>query len=112
MDETIHISSTVGQRLYKVKKTDSRALVFQGKRIPIVSEIKLGRSRSNNVAIDDRMVSRSHCVVQKIKDDFYIKDLNSMNGTFINKVRVPSNKYMKLAKGDIIRLGKTELTII
>jgi pSer/pThr/pTyr-binding forkhead associated (FHA) protein len=112
MDETIHISSTVGQRLYKVKKTDSRALVFQGKKIPIVSEIKLGRSRSNDVVIDDRMVSRAHCVVQKIKESFFIKDLNSLNGTFVNTTRVPPGKYMKLAPGDVIHLGKTDLTII
>ncbi|KPJ87575.1 MAG: hypothetical protein AMS17_08185 [Spirochaetes bacterium DG_61] len=112
MDETIHISSTVGQRLYKVKKTDSRALVFQGKKIPLVSEIKLGRSRSNDVTVDDRMVSRWHCVIQKIKDDYYIKDLNSLNGTYVNKIKVPANKYMKLKKGDVIHLGKTELTII
>jgi pSer/pThr/pTyr-binding forkhead associated (FHA) protein len=112
MDETIHISSNVGQRLYKIKKTDSRAIVFQGKKIPLVSAIKLGRSRSNDVVIDDKMVSRFHCVIQKIKEDYYIKDLNSANGTFVNTMRVPNNKYIKLQKGDIIRLGKTELTII
>ncbi len=112
MDETIHLDSTVGQRLAKVKKTDSRALVFKGAKIPLISTITLGRSRSNDVMIDDKMVSRRHCLIQKIKNDFFIKDLNSANGTFINSLRVPSDNYVKLKKNDIIRLGKTELTII
>jgi len=112
MDETIHVNSTLGQRLAKIKKTDSRALVFKGAKIPLVSTITLGRSRSNDVTIDDGMVSRRHCLIQKIKDNFFIKDLKSANGTYVNSLRVPADKYIKLKKNDIIRLGKTELTIL
>ena len=112
MDETIHIDSKVGKRLYKIKKTDSRAIVFKGQKIPLISKIKMGRDKSNNIVVDDKMVSRSHCLIQKIKEDYFIKDLNSSNGTYVNALRVPTNKYVKLEKGDIIRLGKTELSIL
>jgi pSer/pThr/pTyr-binding forkhead associated (FHA) protein len=57
------------------------------------------------------MVSRFHALIQKIKDDYFIKDLCSANGTFVNNTKVPENKYIKLKKGDIILLGRTELTI-
>lgn len=112
MDETIHIDSKLGKRLSKIKKTDSRAIVFKGKKIPLVSKIILGRSKKNDIIVDDNMVSRTHCFIQKIKEDYFIKDLNSSNGTFVNTLRVPNDKYVKLQKGDIIHLGKTELTMI
>ena len=112
MDETIHVNSQLGKRLSKIKKTDTRAIVFQGQKIPLVSKITLGRDRKNNIVVDDKMVSRIHCLIQKIKEDYFIKDLDSSNGTFVNTMKVPANKYVKLQKGDIICLGKTELTIL
>ncbi len=112
MDKTINIKSGIGKRLEKVKKTDSMAIFFHGKKVPLVSKIKLGRDKSNNIVIDDNLVSRFHALVHKIKNDYFVKDLNSSNGTFINNEMVPKNKYVKLKKNDIIRIGKTELSIL
>lgn len=112
MDKTINIKSGIGKRLNKVKKSDSMAIFFQGEKVPLVSKIKLGRDQSNDVVIDDTLVSRFHALVQKIKKDYFVKDLNSSNGTFINNESVPKNKYVKLKRNDVIRIGKTELTIM
>lgn len=109
--KTIHINSTVGKRLNKIKKTDSRSIIFQGEKIPLISKIRLGRENDNDVVINDMMVSRHHALIQKIKQDYYIKDLNSSNGTYVNEVSVPKNKYVKLERNDVIRLGRTQLTI-
>ncbi|MCK5569973.1 MAG: FHA domain-containing protein, partial [Spirochaetes bacterium] len=83
-----------------------------GKKVPLVSKIKLGRDKSNNIVIDDNLVSRFHALVHKIKNDYFVKDLNSSNGTFINNEMVPKNRYVKLKKNDVIRIGKTELSIL
>ncbi len=111
-DKTINLESNLGKRLNKIKKVESRHLLFMGKEIALVSKITLGRDDRNSVIIDDKMVSRFHAEVQKIKDDYYIKDLNSSNGTYVNDRPVPEGKYLKLCKDDIIRLGKNELKLI
>ena len=111
MDNTINIQSSIGKRLDQIKKTDSLSILFDGKQIPLVSVIKLGRDRSNDIVLDDKLVSRNHALIQKIKSDYFIKDLNSSNGTFVNNQRVPKNKYVKLNQKDVIRIGKTDLVM-
>ena len=112
MDETISLDSNVGKRLGKIKKSDSRALWFKGREIPLVAKISIGRDQSNSIIIDDKLVSRFHAEIQKIKEDYFIKDLNSSNGTFVNNTRIPDDKYVKLENKDIIRIGKSEVSLI
>ncbi len=112
MDETIITESPVGQRLVKVKSKETRSLVFNGKTIHLTSKITIGRASTCDIVIDDVLVSREHAEIQQIKSVYFIKDLNSRNGTFVNNEKVPAGKYMKLAGNDIIRLGlKIELKL-
>jgi pSer/pThr/pTyr-binding forkhead associated (FHA) protein len=110
--KTINLESNLGKRLNQIKKIESRHLLFMGKEISLVSKITLGRDERNSVVVDDKMVSRFHAVIQKIKEDYFIKDLKSSNGTFVNNEPVPAGKYVKLGKDDVIRLGKNELKIV
>ena len=111
MDETIYSESGVGKRLEKIRKMEARCLVFKGKRIPLVVKITIGRDKSNLLVIDDKMTSRFHAVIQKIKSVFYVKDLDSRNGTFVNGVKVPKDKYVKLGPSDVLCIGRTEIAI-
>lgn len=112
MDKTISVESNLGKRLDKIKKSDARCLWFKGKEIPLVTKITIGRDPRNSVSIDDKMVSRFHAEIQKIKNEFFVKDLNSSNGTYVNRKKVPEGKYVKLEDNDVIQVGKNELTII
>ncbi|MBN2041737.1 MAG: FHA domain-containing protein [Spirochaetes bacterium] len=112
MDKTVSIESNLGKRLSKIKKVEERCLVFKNKQIPLVSKISIGRDPKNNIVLHDKMVSRFHAEIQKIKSAFFITDLNSSNGTYVNDVKVPEGKYIKLKENDKIRLGKNELSII
>ena len=76
-------------------------IVFQGKRIPITSRITMGRDTDNSIALDDALASRHHAVIQKVKDDFFVEDLNSTNGTFVNTRPIPPGKYVRLHQSDI-----------
>jgi pSer/pThr/pTyr-binding forkhead associated (FHA) protein len=105
MDETIMTESPIGKRLEKVKKKESRCLIFNGKRITLSSKIIIGRSTTCDIVIDDMLISRQHAEIQQIKSAFFIKDLESRNGTFVNDKKVPKGKYFKLAQNDTIRLG-------
>ncbi|MBQ3594071.1 MAG: FHA domain-containing protein [Bacteroidales bacterium] len=72
--------------------------------------ITIGRSKdNNNVVIEDNKVSRSH--LQIIKDDngdYYVIDLDSTNGTFVNGTRITGK--VQLHKGDIVVIGNTTLS--
>jgi pSer/pThr/pTyr-binding forkhead associated (FHA) protein len=111
MDNTIHDDSSLGKRLKNINRTRTSFVVFMGKSIPMVAQMTIGRERDNSIVIDDNMASRHHAVIQKIKEDFYVKDLGSTNGTIVNDVRIENDKYVKLHQKDVIRIGRTEFTI-
>jgi pSer/pThr/pTyr-binding forkhead associated (FHA) protein len=111
MDETCRFDSTVGQRLEKIKRVEEMSLSFQGEYFPIVSQITIGRDKKNKIVLDDSLVSRDHALIQKIKDAYFIKDLNSTNGTLVNNIKVPQDKYIKLYRNDVVKIGRTELII-
>lgn len=50
-------------------------------------------------------VSRIHAQVQERVNGYYLTDLNSKNGTFINGTRLETNESCKLKEGDQIQLG-------
>jgi pSer/pThr/pTyr-binding forkhead associated (FHA) protein len=110
-DKTIIAESSVGQRLAKVSKPGGMYLVFQGGRVPIASRISIGRDAENTISLDDVLVSRRHAVIQKVKDDYFIEDLGSTNGTFLNGQQVPPGKYMRLTAKDMVRIGRTEISL-
>jgi pSer/pThr/pTyr-binding forkhead associated (FHA) protein len=111
VDKTIYSDSAVGQRLSKVRKPGEMFIVFQGKSVPITSRITVGRDADNTIELEDVMASRHHAVIQKVKEEFFIEDLNSTNGTFVNARPVPPGKYMRLHQADIILIGRTELSL-
>jgi pSer/pThr/pTyr-binding forkhead associated (FHA) protein len=108
---TISSESALGHRLSKVSKPGGMFLVFRDKNIPIVSRITIGRGDSNIVELDDVLASRYHAVIQKVKDDFFIEDLHSTNGTYVNGCPVPPGKYLRLFSGDFILIGRTSLSL-
>ena len=111
MDETIMSNSKVGKRLKNYKKFDIFKLSYQGKSLPVVSSITIGRDKSNAIQIDDNLTSRQHAVIQKIKDTYFIKDLHSTNGTFVNNKIVPEGEYIKLHRNDVVKIGRTEIIV-
>lgn len=69
--------------------------------------ISFGRASSNDVVINDPMVSSNFHMKLVVSDDGKVKvvDCNSTNGTFVNGRKVPGEVY--ISKGDIIRIGNT-----
>lgn len=68
----------------------------------------VGRSDDNNFVIPDRWISRNHAMLQCMETgEFYLIDLGSRNGSFVNgrRVSVP----VTLKHGDHITFGQTEL---
>jgi hypothetical protein len=62
----------------------------------------VGRSNNSGLQIEDVNVSKFHALFAQEEDGYSIFDLHSVNGTYINDVRITSSK---LVDGDIIRFG-------
>lgn len=54
-------------------------------------------------------VSRRHSRLVQIAREWFIEDLNSTNGTFVNGVRLRPQQTVVLKNGDIVRCGQVEL---
>ena len=68
--------------------------------------INLGRASDNDVVLDDPRVSRHHARIRRRGKAFYLFDLASSNGTWVNGQRF---YRLLLMDGDKIRLGNSEL---
>ncbi len=110
--ETIDTGSALGQRLERVNEnSQSSYLLFDESKMKITERMTVGRDPKCNIVIDNKLVSRHHATIQKIKDDFYIKDEESTNGTFVNGTRIEKDKFMKINSGDKIAIG-TEIVVM
>ena len=109
---TIIYESTVGRRLAGMRTRGTMFIVFQGRRIPIASRITIGRDPSNSITLDDMLASRFHAVVQKVRNDYFVEDLGSTNGTFVNGERIPPEKYVRLQPADTVLIGRSELSLL
>ncbi len=67
--------------------------------------LSIGRSREAAIPLLDDKVSRIHCGIRISEGQFYLKDLKSRNGTFVNGQRVEDT--VKLKAGDRIQIGST-----
>ena len=64
----------------------------------------IGRRTTNDIYLDDDKVSRQHAEVTLAGGSYYISDLDSLNGTFVNNGKVAKKK---LEPGDKITLGSS-----
>ena len=71
-------------------------------------EITIGRKKSNNIHIDNLQVSNKHARIIKHGDNYFIEDLKSTNGTFLNNEKIAKEP---LRDKDIITIGKHTLVI-
>lgn len=69
----------------------------------------VGRSPDAGVFLDDVTVSRNHALLVGRNDGIYIDDLGSLNGTYVNRKRIESQR---LDDGDEIQVGKYKLSFL
>lgn len=75
---------------------------------PTTSTTTLGRAESNQIVLQDSLVSRNHAVVDHGRDTWLLCDLQSRNGTFVNERPIQETA---LLAGDVIRIRPFQITI-
>jgi len=71
--------------------------------------VTLGRDAISDISITDTRMSRQHAMLFFYSPDFYLKDLGSTNGTFVNDKRI---KQAIIKNGDKVKVGSTVLEFI
>lgn len=66
----------------------------------------IGSGPSNDIVLSDTGVSRRHVGIRKVDGGYELADFGSTNGVFVNGEKLPRKR---LAVGDIIRVGTTEI---
>jgi len=78
-----------------------------GSRILLDAEVtSLGRHPQSDIFLDDVTVSRKHAEVVRSGSEFLVRDLRSLNGTYVNRERV---EEATLAHGDELQVGRFKL---
>ncbi len=72
--------------------------------------IDIGRSKENEVVIDNIAVSRKHAQIELKGTNYVLRDLNSSNGTFLNGVHIDANDH-PLNEGDLIGIAKFQIQV-
>ena len=92
---------------YQMTLTDIHATAHSYQ-APLRGTVVIGRKQGMcNLIIDyDMSVSGRHCAIREHDGKFYISDLQSSNGTYVNDLRISSDT--EITSGSVIRMGKLE----
>lgn len=72
--------------------------------------LTLGRANDNSIYIKDPFVSKRHMKITEDEGEYYLEDLNSANGTFLNEEKILD--VVRLDSGDIIKVGNIEFLFV
>lgn len=76
----------------------------------IKDEITIGRSNKSTITLRDPYVSKEHLRIVKDEGKYFLEDLNSANGTYLNNGKVLDVTMLK--NGDRVKLGQIEFLFV
>ena len=85
--ELDQVEGTAGRRMHDIKD----------------EVVTVGRGPESDIFLDDVTVSRKHAEIERGERGYRIRDVGSLNGTYVNRVRVDA---VDLRNGDEIQVGK------
>jgi FHA domain/Double zinc ribbon len=67
---------------------------------------RVGRHPSSEIPLDDITVSRRHAEITRVGTSYFVRDIGSLNGTYVNQERIED---AELRHGDELQVGKFRL---
>jgi pSer/pThr/pTyr-binding forkhead associated (FHA) protein len=80
---------------------------LKGKAYDLGDELTIGRAEKCHIVVDDTYVSQVHARFYANGESYFVEDLGSTNGTYLNRRRLTSPA--ELSRGDRVKIGKTVL---
>jgi pSer/pThr/pTyr-binding forkhead associated (FHA) protein len=107
----VAIQTVVGQGDVTIAEgVSNQALVLQVEDQTQVFRNQFIAGRQGNLPVSDEHASNHHALFQTAHNLWYVEDLNSTNGTYLNGRRIYASQRLK--KGDKIRIGRTVITVV
>lgn len=72
----------------------------------------IGSSNICDYVIDNPAISRNHARISRIGDKYYMTDLDSTNGTFINGIRMNKSETKELNNGEEVMIGRIKFRFV
>lgn len=72
-------------------------------------QLVIGRASVSELRLQHPSISRRHAMVTRVAEQFYVKDLGSQNGSFVNKQRIATE--IEIFPGDTIAMGNAVLKL-
>lgn len=100
-EEVVSVGGSEGASLIELDQVEGAA----GRMMHDIGDdaVTVGRDPDCDIYLDDVTVSRDHAEVKRNVNSVRIRDIGSLNGTYVNRVRVDS---VDLRNGDEIQIGK------
>ena len=73
-------------------------------------DVSIGRGTQNSIVLRDPYISKNHAKISLDENEFFLEDLNSVNGTLVNDIKVED--VVKLKDGDRIKFGQVEFLFV
>ncbi|MCL1907564.1 MAG: FHA domain-containing protein [Propionibacteriaceae bacterium] len=84
--------------------------IHAGDRLQLVPEVRIGRSETCELVLDDDFVSSTHAKLSHREEGgWFLKDLGSTNGTFVNAERISHATAVTVK--DVIRIGEIQMRL-
>ena len=108
-DEDLKVSPDelqAGDALLVVRKGPN-----EGSKYVLDAEVtRAGRHPDSDIFLDDITVSRRHVEIVRGADGFAVRDVGSLNGTYLNRERIDDTA--RLTNGDELQVGKFKLVFV
>ncbi len=92
----IHLHHALGKRQYRFEPGEQALIV--------------GRAAGVHIQVPSAAVGREHCRLFLRDGRWWVQDLNSRLGTFLNGQKLPMDEAAKLRHGDVLRLGDEKIS--
>ncbi len=101
--EVSELSNGVGVLVVKRGPNSGSKFVLDG------DVTRVGRHPDSDIFLDDITVSRRHAEFERTPDGYVVRDVGSLNGTYLNRERIDSSA---LKTGDEVQIGKFKLVFV
>src|SRR3974390_1495568 len=108
----------MGEGLFEARRRDQAMAVLDyvgpnGRAVHVLDGDRqtIGRKQGNELVLDwDGAVSRYHAELEFVAGCWFVTDLDSANGTWVNGKRIEAKKALRV--GDELRIGDTSLWLV